>query len=185
MIQFYAISPVSLDVQVFMRFFLFFVGLISSGLLHAASSFRQPAYITNAYFSDKMTEEENELLRPLAVVKALRSRTSGVVGYLVLDLLLVDQGEHHFKVNILNPQGEKVTDLVYPPVHVSKQGDLPLYTAAGAVSGSFYPGIWFFKVFDQVDSNNWSALGTFSIMVLDMEQVKSSDPKMGIKEDAP
>ena len=180
MIRFYAIFSLS-----GMSSFLIFVSLVSSGLLDAAPSYRQPAYITNAYFSDKMTEEENELLRPLAVVKALRSRTSGVVGYLVLDLLLIEQGEHHFKVNILNPQGDKVTDLVYPPVRVSKPGDLPLYTAAGAVSGSFYPGVWFFKVFDQVDSDHWVALGTFSIMVLDMEKPKRSNTGVDIKEDVP
>lgn len=135
--------------------------------VQAGRSYRQPAYITNAYFSDKITEEENEVLRPLAVVKAFRSRSSGVVGYFILDLVLVKRGVHHFKVDIMNPGGKKVTDLVYSPVQLSKEGDLPLYTAAGSISGNFPPGIWFFKVFDRVNNGTWSALGTFSIMILD------------------
>lgn len=141
--------------------------LASPSMARAGSTYRQPAYITNAYFSDKITEEENEVLRPLAVVKAFRSRSSGVVGYLILDLMLVKQGVHHFKVDIITPNGDKITDLVYPPVQLSKSGDLPLYTAAGAISGDFPSGLWFFKVFDRVNNSASSTLGTFAIMIID------------------
>lgn len=142
------------------------VGLTLSTAAHAQQKYRQPAYITNAYFSDKMIEEKG-VLRPVAVVKALPTRSSGVVGYFILDLILTEQGTHHFKVNILDQTSKKITDLVYAPVELPKNGDLPLYTAAGAISGNFPPGIWFFKVYDQVERGGWNHLGTFGIMILD------------------
>ena len=129
-------------------------------------NYRQPAYISNAYFSDKMAEQ-GDSIQPMAVVKALRTRPSGVVGYFILDLILAHKGTHHFKVNIINQEGEKITDLVYAPVESPKSEILPLYTAAGAISGEFTPGLWFFKVYDRVDNGNWQPLGAFSIMLLD------------------
>ena len=135
--------------------------------LSAEPNYRQPAYITNAYFSDKMTEEESAVLRPLAVVKTLNSRSSGVMANLILDLMPIKAGVHHFKVHILNPEGEKMTDLTYPPVQVAAGETPSLYTVIGAVSGQFSPGAWFFKVFDQVNEGKWLGLGTFAIMVRD------------------
>ncbi|MBF0371659.1 MAG: hypothetical protein HQL52_19660 [Magnetococcales bacterium] len=136
--------------------------------LAQAGKYRQPAYITNLYFSDKMARE-GEFVRPLAVVKALRPRPSGTVGYVILDLLLVDPGVHHFKINILDNKAKKVTELAFEGVAMPKGGALPLFTAAGAVSGAFTPGVWFFKVYDQVDQGPWKALGTFAVTVIEEE----------------
>lgn len=151
--------------------------LLSPRWAQAAPNFRQPAYITNAYFSDKIEEEENKGVRPLAVVKALRSRSSGVLGYLILDLVLIKEGLHHFKVSIINPQGDKVTDLTYPPVEKKGGTPYPLYTAAAAASGNFPPGIWFFKVWDRVNDGTWFALDTFSVMVIDPDKAHSPASK--------
>ncbi|MBF0401511.1 MAG: hypothetical protein HQL90_12185 [Magnetococcales bacterium] len=129
--------------------------------------FRQPAYITNAYFSDHITAGEDGAVRPLSVVKALRNHPTEPLGHLILDLMLVTPGLHHLRVDILNQQGNKVGGLHYPPVQSVKQGDLPLYTAASPITGNFSAGLWFFKVFDQVNNGTWYALDTFSIVVLD------------------
>lgn len=130
-----------------------------------AAKYRQPAYITNTYFSDKIVEDDDGVIRPLSVVKALRHRSSGVVGYLILDLMLVKRGVHRFKVDIITPRGKKISELAFAPVQHTKRGDNPIYTAAGAVSGNFAPGVWFFKVFDRVNNGNWVALATLSITI--------------------
>ncbi|MBF0448558.1 MAG: hypothetical protein HQL67_10180 [Magnetococcales bacterium] len=131
--------------------------------------YRKPAYISNAYFSDKMSETKDQI-QPLSIVKALEAQTDGVIGYFVLDLILTQSGSHNFKVNILNQAGDKVTDLTFPQVEAPKESVFPLYTAAGSVSGDIHPGLWFFKVYDRVDSDVWHSLGTFSIMVVSPEE---------------
>ncbi|MBF0436722.1 MAG: hypothetical protein HQL77_15280 [Magnetococcales bacterium] len=138
------------------------------------NSFRQPAYISNAYFSDKMVEQGNAV-QPTSIVKALKSRVRGVSGYFILDLVLTSSGSHHFKVNIMDRKGEKVTDLDFPPVQARQDDTLPLYTAAGGLSGTFYPGLWFFKVNDQLNGGVWDHLGTFSIMIIGADAEKSGN----------
>lgn len=133
---------------------------------------RQPAYISNAYFSDKMVEQ-GDVVQPTSVVKALKSRARGVSGYFILDLVLTSSGSHHFKVSIMDRKGEKVTDLDFPPVQARQDDTLPLYTAAGGLSGTFYPGLWFFKVNDQLNGGVWDHLGTFSIMIMGTDAEKS------------
>lgn len=129
-----------------------------------AKSFRQSAYIANAYFSDRMVQK-GETMQPMSVVKTLRTNTNGMAGYFVLDLVLTVRGEHHFKVDVLDQDGKVVTRLDYPPVKVAKEDHLPMYTAAGAITGKFTPGLWFFKVYDQLDRKKWEHLGTFGVLV--------------------
>ncbi|MEO5347314.1 MAG: hypothetical protein H7834_13200 [Magnetococcus sp. YQC-9] len=129
-----------------------------------AASYRQSAYIANAYFSDRMVQK-GETMQPMSVVKTMRATTGGMAGYFVLDLVLTVYGEHHFKVDILDQDGQVATRLDYPPVKASKEDPLPMYTAAGAVTGKFAPGIWFFKVYDQLNRKKWEHLGTFGVLV--------------------
>lgn len=136
------------------------------------ASFRQPAYISNAYFSDKMVEQ-GDAVQPTSVVKALKPRSRGVAGYFILDLVLTRSGSHHFKVNVIDGKGDKATDLDFPPVQAKQDDQLPLYTAASGLSGAFFPGLWFFKVYDQLDGGLWEHLGTFSIMMIGSDAEKS------------
>ncbi|MBF0347898.1 MAG: hypothetical protein HQL81_09525 [Magnetococcales bacterium] len=138
------------------------------------ASLRQPAYISNAYFSDKMVEQ-GDAVQPTSVVKSLQPRSQGVAGYFILDLVLTSTGSHHFKVNIIDHKGDKITDLDFPPVQANKDDTLPLYTAAGGLSGAFFPGLWFFKVYDQLDGGLWDHLGTFSIMMITPEAEKKAE----------
>ncbi|MBF0212880.1 MAG: hypothetical protein HQM00_04850 [Magnetococcales bacterium] len=128
-------------------------------------NYRQPAYITNAYFSDKMTQK-GETMQPRSVIKALRVSSEEVSGYFVLDLMLTSSGMHHVKVDILDHQGTLATRLDYPPIQATREEQLPMFTAAGTVAGDLAPGLWFFKVYDQVDKKEWENLGTFAIQVV-------------------
>ncbi|HIJ84146.1 MAG: Sporulation domain protein [Magnetococcales bacterium] len=159
------------------------VGLANFAFGLEKGPLRQPAYISNAYFSDKMVEQ-GDVVQPTSVVKALKPRSRGVAGYFILDLVLTSSGSHHFKVNIINHKGDKVTDLDFPPVQARQDDTLPLYTAAGGLSGAFFPGLWFFKVFDQLDGGEWDHLGTFSIMMIgpDAEKKEGDGEKGGGKE---
>ncbi|MBF0191496.1 MAG: hypothetical protein HQL99_10235 [Magnetococcales bacterium] len=141
--------------------------LCSSGRAEAAlsKSYRQPAYISNAYFSDKMVQK-GETMQPMSVVKALRAGSDGVAGYFVLDLVLTSSGTHHFKVDILDQEGNLATRLDYPPVQAVREDHLPMYTAVGTIGGKLAPGLWFFKVFDQLDKKGWETLGTLGILVV-------------------
>ncbi|MBF0272547.1 MAG: hypothetical protein HQL98_10855 [Magnetococcales bacterium] len=130
-----------------------------------AKSYRQPAYISNAYFSDKMIRK-GENMQPMSVVKALRAGSDKVAGYFVLDLVLISNGTHHVKVDILDQAGNLATRLDYPPIKAAKEDHLPMYTAVGTIGGKLPPGLWFFKVFDQLDKKGWETLGTQAILVV-------------------
>jgi hypothetical protein len=147
--------------------------LLSATLVQAKSPeknvYRQPAYISNAYFSDKIAKE-GELIQPLTIMKALQTRSSGEIGYFILDLILTHPGRHEFKVNILDKSGKKVMDLTYPQVEASKDNIYPLYTAVGSISGKVHPGLWFFKVYDRVNKGMWHRLGIFAITILASEK---------------
>jgi hypothetical protein len=128
--------------------------------------YRQSAYITNAYYSDKIAKEGKQI-QPLTVVKSLQTQKSGVVGYFVLDLILTHPGRHEFKVNILDKSGKKVSDLTYPVVKAANESFFPLYTAVGSISSSkISSGLWFFKVYDRVNGGTWHRLGTFAVTIL-------------------
>lgn len=151
------------------RLFTIFLLLLTfifpcNGTSETRKKYRQSAYINNAYFSDKMSQDGKNAY-PLNVVKTLQNRAAGVVGYFVLDLVLTSSGTHQFTVDILDQNGKKSTELLYPPVKVENKDEMPLYTAAGAISGNLEPGMWFFKVRDQVNSNQAEMLGTFGILI--------------------
>ncbi|MBF0628515.1 MAG: hypothetical protein HQL91_09900 [Magnetococcales bacterium] len=133
----------------------------------APKSYRQPAYIANAYFSDRMTQKGEGAMQPMSVVKSLRAGSEGVAGYFVLDLVLTASGTHHFKVDILDQEGTVATRLDYPPVKASREEQFPLYAAVGTLSGKLAPGLWFLKVYDQLDKHGWEHLGIFGIQVVE------------------
>ncbi|MBF0183818.1 MAG: hypothetical protein HQM06_05445 [Magnetococcales bacterium] len=127
--------------------------------------FRQPAYISNAYFADQLRESTAGQMQPRAILRALRASSSGPLGHLVLDLIPVKPGRHHLRVDVLNQQGEKAGEFSFPEMVVLQRGELPLYTASVPISGQFAAGVWFFKIYDQVDHGTWYALDTLAILV--------------------
>jgi hypothetical protein len=148
-----------------------FCGMILSPGLSLAKPakkivYRQPAYISNAYFSDTIAREGKNI-EPITVMKALQPRRADEeVGYFILDLILTMPGRHEFKVSILDKSGDKVSELNYPLVKAPKDIDQPLYTAVGSISEKIGPGLWFFKVYDRVNKGTWYRLGIFAITVL-------------------
>ncbi len=153
-----------------LRTLLFLLICLLPGLLFAQkTTYRQPAYINNAYFSDKISQKGDNV-QPLSVVKAFQTRSTGILGYFILDLVLTANGTHHFKVKILDQNGAQTTELVYPSVKVTPKDQLPMYTAAGTISGDLEPGLWFFKVYDQVNKKQTTLLGTFSIIIMNAKK---------------
>jgi hypothetical protein len=129
------------------------------------SGYRQPAYISNAYFSDKIAKV-GELTQPLTVIKALQNRKVGEVGYFIMDLILTHNGRHEFRVNILDKSGKKVSELNYPKVKAPKDSPYPLFTAVGSISNDIPSDhFWFFKVYDRVNGGVWHRLGIFAISI--------------------
>jgi hypothetical protein len=134
------------------------------------SGYRQPAYISNAYFSDKVAKV-GELIQPLTVIKALQNRKVGEVGYFIMDLTLTHNGHHEFKVNILDKSGKKVSELNYPKVQAPTDSPYPLFTAVGSISNNIPTDeLWFFKVYDRVNKGIWHRLGIFAISISAQEK---------------
>ncbi|MEO5365213.1 MAG: SPOR domain-containing protein [Magnetococcus sp. WYHC-3] len=129
----------------------------------ARQSDQQPAFITNAYFSDGLIREDN-VLKPNAVISVLRAHQSGIVGYFIMDVLTTVPGRHIIEIDILDKEGHKLADMAYDPIIARGGEDDALYTVVSAVAGAFPPGWLFFKVYDRVDQRPRIPLSTFNIM---------------------
>ncbi|MBF0096994.1 MAG: hypothetical protein HQM04_10535 [Magnetococcales bacterium] len=134
---------------------------------------RQPAYVSNGYFAEQLQQNEPKTPQAQSVVKSLRNRSSGTLGYLLVDLMLLKPGQHQLRVDVLNQQGDKAGELPFPEMAPVTAGRLPLYTAAVPIAGRFTEGLWFFKILDQVDHGTWYALATLAITVLEAEPPKN------------
>ncbi|WP_130472996.1 hypothetical protein, partial [Candidatus Magnetaquicoccus inordinatus] len=89
------------------------LGGANSGLASAQTALpplRQPAYISNAYFTERLQEDAQGRLRSTPL-HALSYRASGELGYLVLDLILVKPGRHQLRVELFTQQGDKAGTL--------------------------------------------------------------------------
>ncbi|MBF0380576.1 MAG: hypothetical protein HQL69_06135 [Magnetococcales bacterium] len=165
----YLLKKSSYNLIILCSCFLLLATIFSPILAQAKSSktniYRQPAYISNAYFSDKVAKV-GELIQPLTVIKSIQSKSSGEVGYFIMDLILTHDGRHEFKVNILNKSGKKVSELNYPKVKAPKDSPYPLFTAVGSISNNIpLDGLFFFKVYDRVNGGVWHRLGIFAISI--------------------
>ncbi len=144
----------------------------------ALPSLRQPAYVSNGYFAEQLQHNAQKSLQAQSVVKSLRNRPAGALGYLIVDLMLLKPGRHQLRVEVLNQQGNKVGELPFPEMEPVTAGRLPLYTAAVPIAGRFTEGLWFFKILDQVDHGTWYALATLAITVLEAEPLpKEAQPR--------
>ncbi|MBF0138510.1 MAG: SPOR domain-containing protein, partial [Magnetococcales bacterium] len=124
----------------------------------------QGAFITNAYFSDKLVEV-GEVLKPSSVVSVLPANMSGVNGYFIMDVVFIETGTHQLQIDILDRNSKKIADMAYDPVQVRDKDHV--YTVVGSVAGEFPSGWLFFKVFDQINSRERQHLSTFYIMTRD------------------
>ncbi|MEG3639711.1 SPOR domain-containing protein [Magnetococcus sp. PR-3] len=121
----------------------------------------QPAFITNAYFADKL-EVKDDLVKPNTLVSVLPAQNPGMVGYFVMDVLLAQKGKHMFEIDIVDGNRRKVADMAYDPVQAMDTEHI--YTVVGSVAGSFPPGWLYFKVYDRFNGGPRIHISTFSIM---------------------
>ncbi|MBF0154433.1 MAG: SPOR domain-containing protein [Magnetococcales bacterium] len=148
---------------------LFFACMLMLPWLALGGIGDQGAFITNAYFSDKLVEV-GEVLRPSSVVSVLPSNVSGVNGYFIMDVAFVELGTHQLQIDILDRNSKKIADIAYDPVKVQDKDHI--YTVVGSVAGEFPSGWLFFKVFDQVNRKERQHLSTFYIMTRDPVQAE-------------
>ncbi|MBF0322187.1 MAG: SPOR domain-containing protein [Magnetococcales bacterium] len=137
----------------------------------------QGAYITNAYFSDKLVEVGN-VLKPSSVVSVLPANMSGVNGYFIMDVVFVEMGRHQLQIDILDKNAKKIADMAYDPVQVKDKEHV--FTVVGSVAGEFPSGWLFFKVFDQINGKERQHLSTFYIMTRDPAE-EDREPRRGRK----
>ncbi|ABK43442.1 Sporulation domain protein [Magnetococcus marinus MC-1] len=121
----------------------------------------QPAFITNAYFADKLDVQENQV-KPNALVSVLPASNPSMVGYFVMDVLLASKGKHLFEIDIIDEQRRKVADMAYDAVLAEDTEHI--YTVVGSVAGAFPPGWLYFKVYDRFNGGPRIHISTFSIM---------------------
>ncbi|MBF0626436.1 MAG: SPOR domain-containing protein, partial [Magnetococcales bacterium] len=134
-----------------------------------AATPEEPAYITNAYFSNKLVAQDN-VLRPSAVVSVLPANLPGVSGYFIMDVVLVQAGSHQFQIDILDRNRKKIADMAYDPVQ--SEGRDHVFTVVGSVAGKFPAGWLFFKVYDQLQGQPRRHISTFYIMTRDPGEIE-------------
>ncbi|MBF0426133.1 MAG: SPOR domain-containing protein [Magnetococcales bacterium] len=149
----------------------FFVCTVLLPWLAVGEGDDQSAFITNAYFSDKLVEVDN-VLKPSGVVSVLPANVPGVSGYFIMDVAFVELGTHQLQIDILDRKSKKITDIAYDPVKVRDKDHV--YTVVGSVAGEFPSGWLFFKVFDQVNGKPRQHLSTFYIMTRDLAEAKQA-----------
>jgi hypothetical protein len=135
------------------------LGLLSPGLA-VSGKYRQAAYLTNIYFSNKL-QQENGFVQPDKVFNKLKAGDPDVGAYVVLNLV-VEKGEHRVEVDILDRDGTLFDKLEFEPV-LANQDDWT-YTATGQFGGNLPDGGIFFKIYDSHEGGAKEVIGTFRLM---------------------
>jgi len=134
--------------------------VLPSSHVAEAGRYRQPAYVTNAYFTNKLISEGNQS-RPDHIVNVVRARYKDTRGYLVLDLI-IDKGTHFISIDLLDNEGRKFETHDFPRAIADKNDfilSLNLYYGGDLPDGGI-----FFKLFDKFENKGKTALGTFRIL---------------------
>lgn len=125
-----------------------------------AGKFRQPAYITNLYFSDQLAAAESASPGP-NIFNKLKAGDDDVSAYLLLDMV-VDSGEHHVEIEILDSEGRLFDKLEFEPVLAAQ--DNWRFMGTGRFGGALPDGGLFFRVYDSHEGNAKAMIGTFRLM---------------------
>jgi len=145
-----------------MNFRLLLVITLCLGLLPAsgwAKRYRQPAYVTNAYFTNRLVQQ-GDYLRPEHIINVIRASYPGTKGHFVIELI-VDQGAHIFSIELLDKQGKKFDSHNFPEAMADKHDfNISVNLAYG---GELPEGGIFFKVYDRHNGQERAELGTFRI----------------------
>lgn len=133
--------------------------MLLPGLL-VAGKYRQAAYISNLYFTDRIVTDDHSV-QPERVLTRLKAGDSEVVAYLVINLLL-DRGEHLLEVDIMDSEGTLFDKLKFDKV-LANQDDWR-YAATGRFGGELPEGGMFFRIYDSHEGGAKEVLGTVRLM---------------------
>jgi len=134
--------------------------ILFSASVVKADRYRQPAYVTNAYFTDNLISEGNQS-KPNHIVNVVRSHYKDTRGYLVLDLI-IDKGTHFISIDILDSEGRKFESYDFPRA-VADKNDFILSLNLH-YGGDLPDGGIFFKLYDKFENKGKTVLGTFRIL---------------------
>lgn len=135
------------------------LGLLISSLA-LAGKYRQPGYITNAYFCNNVKRSQG-FIQPDRVFNKLKAGDSELSARIVLNLI-VDKGVHKLEIDILDKNGDLIDGLKFDQVQAAS--DNWTYTATGRFGGALPEGGVFFKVFDRHNGDKRVTLGTFRVL---------------------
>ena len=124
-----------------------------------AQRYRQPAYVTNAYFTNRLIQQ-GDYLRPEHIINVIRAEFEQTKGHFVLELI-ADKGTHVFSIDLLDRQGKKFGSRLFPET-VADKHDFSVSVNL-AYGGKLPVGGIFFKVYDQHNGGNKVGLGTFRV----------------------
>lgn len=147
------------------RFFTVFILLVTLAVQLPcqeanAGRYRQPAYVTNAYFTNYLVST-NKHTRTDRVINVIRAGYPDMLGNLVIDLI-TDKGTHHISIEILDRSGEVFESHDFQPALASR--DNFIISLNFNYGGDFPSGGIFFKLYDKFESRDKTVIGTFRIL---------------------
>ena len=125
-----------------------------------AGRYRQPAYVTNAYFTNRIIKSEDRI-KPDAIINVIRADYQDTHGYMVLDLV-ADKGNHKFSIDLMDNASKVFEKHDFPPAVADKNNfviSLNLHYGGNLPDGGI-----FFRVNDQFESRGKTVIGTFRIL---------------------
>jgi len=125
-----------------------------------AGRYRQPAYVTNAYFTNEIVQPRDNP-QPDKIINIIRAANEQVKGYLVIDLL-ADKGTHEIEIGMLDVRGIKFDGHTFDPALAATDNFTISITMA--FGGNLPRRGIFFKVYDNHERLGRKELGTFRIM---------------------
>ncbi len=135
------------------------VALLTTSFTSYAGRYRQPAYVTNAYFTNRILQQANSA-RPDHIINTIRSEYALSRGHFIVDLL-ADKGSHQIEIQLLDAEGKIFDKHEFAETTADKNNFL---ISINLVYGSNLPsGGIFLKILDSHNGKAASILGTFRI----------------------
>ena len=140
---------------------LFSFALLMMPAVAGTTTYQQPAYITNVYFCNALTQQKNSV-RPDIILTTLKANDKETVAHMVINLV-GNKGVHKLKVTILDKLGNVLLESLNFEAWETKGDDEP-FTATARFAGRFPEGGIFFKVFDIYNNAPQTQIGIFRLM---------------------
>ena len=124
-----------------------------------AARYRQPAYLTNFYFTS-LPDAGGNMQKPGRIINIIRANDQDMRSKLVLELI-ADKGKHRFSIEMLDLHGDIFQQHQYPVAIADKHDFIISITLK--FGGSLPTGGIFFKIYDRFDDRKKTVIGTFRL----------------------